>query len=151
MSANLVEPSYMKQARFKLIRGFTLIEVMVVVVIVGLLATMIMPRLIGQQDRAAEVKVKADIRELEAQLALYRLDNFDYPSSSQGIKALVNDPGTKGTWRGYLEKLPKDPWGNDYQYRYPGQKNPNKYDVWSYGADNTAGGEGNKKDIGNWE
>lgn len=137
---------YLKQS------GFTLIEIMVVVVIIGLLATAILPNVIGQQDKAFETKVKADISTIEGQLALYRLDNYDYPSTSQGIQALVTDPGgTKGKWSGYLDKLPKDPWGNDYQYSYPGQKNADKYDIWSYGADNAAGGEGNKKDIGNWE
>lgn len=132
-------------------RGFTLIEIMVVVVIIGLLSAMIAPTIFGQIDNANEKKVLADIKSIENQMALYRLDNFDYPSTSQGIQALVTDPGTRGTWRGYLSKMPKDPWQNEYQYLNPGQKNPQTFDLWSYGADGVAGGEGKNRDIGNWE
>lgn len=131
--------------------GFTLIEIMVVVVIIGLLATFILPNVLGRADQAEQTKAKADIRSIENQLAMYRLDNYDYPTSAQGVQALVADPGTRGTWRGYLDKLPKDPWGNEYQYLNPGQKNTNSFDLWSYGADGAPGGEGRYKDIGNWE
>lgn len=132
-------------------RGFTLIEIMVVVLIIGLLSALIAPTIFGQVDVANETKARADIKQIAGQMALYRLDNFDYPSTSQGIQALVTDPGTRGTWRGYLEKVPKDPWENDYQYLNPGQKNPKSFDLWSYGADGAPGGEGKNKDIGNWE
>ncbi|NND00533.1 MAG: type II secretion system major pseudopilin GspG [Gammaproteobacteria bacterium] len=131
--------------------GFTLIEIMVVVVIIGLLATLILPNVLGRQDQALQVKAKADIRAIAGQMALYKLDNFAYPTTAEGIQALVSNPGGKGTWRGYLDKLPKDPWNNDYQYLRPGQKNPTSFDLWSYGADGVAGGEGTDKDIGNWE
>lgn len=132
--------------------GFTLIEIMVVVVIIGLLATLILPNIMGQQDKAFEIKAKADIRSIEGQLALYKLDQYEYPTTAQGLQALVTDPGaSNGNWRGYLKKLPKDPWENPYQYLRPGQKNPNSYDLWSYGSDKAPGGEGTAKDIGNWE
>lgn len=131
--------------------GFTLIEIMVVVVIIGLMATLIAPNIFGQKEKADEIKVRADLKQIESSLALYRLDNYDYPTTSQGLQALVTDPGTRGTWRGYLDKLPKDPWGNDYEYINPGQKNPRSIDVWSLGADGAQGGEGRNKDIGNWE
>lgn len=130
--------------------GFTLIEIMVVVVIIGLLATLILPNVLGRQDQALQIKAKADIRAISGQMALYKLDNFAYPSTSEGIQALVTNPG-KSTWRGYLDKAPKDPWNNDYQYAYPGQKNSNSFDLWSYGSDGAAGGEGTAADIGNWD
>lgn len=131
--------------------GFTLIEIMVVVVIIGLLATFILPNVIGRADQAEQTKAQADIRSIENQMAMYRLDNFDYPTTSQGVQALVTDPGTRGAWRGYLDKLPKDPWGNEYQYLNPGQKNTKGFDLWSFGADGVSGGEGRNADIGNWE
>lgn len=131
--------------------GFTLIEIMVVVVIIGILATVILPNVLGRADQAQETKAKADIRQLESQLALYRLDNFNYPSTAQGLQALVTNPGGGGNWRGYIKKLPKDPWNNDYQYLNPGQKNPQGIDIFSFGADGAPGGEGRNADIGNWE
>ena len=103
--------------------GFTLIEIMVVVIIIGLLATLIVPNIIGQQEKALEIKAKADVRAISTQLSMYKLDNFSYPSTSQGLGALVTNPG-KSTWRQYLNKMPKDPWQNPYQYAYPGSKNP---------------------------
>lgn len=141
----------MCKSKIKQQGGFTLIEIMVVVVIIGLLATFILPNVAGRQDKAAETKARADIQQLASQLELYRLDNFNYPTTSQGLQALVTDPGTGGSWVGYLQKLPKDPWKNEYQYLYPGQKNPNGFDVWSWGADGVAGGEGRNADIGNWD
>ena len=131
--------------------GFTLIEIMVVVVIIGLLATLILPNIIGRQEQAFQVKAKADIRAISSQLSLYKIDNFTYPTTSEGLAALVSNPGGKKNWRGYLDSKPKDPWENDYQYVQPGQKNPNSYDLWSFGADGVAGGEGANSDIGNWD
>lgn len=131
--------------------GFTLIEIMVVVVIIGLLATLILPNILGRQDQALQVKAQADIRTISGQLSLYKLDNFSYPSTSEGVQALVSNPGGKSSWRGYLDKLPTDPWDNAYQYLSPGQKNPKTFDLWSYGSDGAPGGEGTAKDIGNWE
>ena len=123
---------------------------MVVVVIIGLMATLILPNLLANQDKALKVKAKADIRSLSGQFALYKLDNFSYPTTSEGVQALIANPG-KPNWRPYLDKTPKDPWGNDYQYQKPGQKNTTKFDLWSFGADGVPGGEGNDKDIGNWD
>ena len=137
------------KVRFNTQAGFTLVEIMVVVVIIGLLATFVLPNVVGRQDKAAETKARADIKQLESQLELYRLDNFNYPTSSQGLQALTGGSGTASST--YLKKLPKDPWKNEYQYASPGQKNPDGYDVWSFGADGVAGGEGRNADIGNWE
>jgi general secretion pathway protein G len=135
-------------------RGFTLIEIMVVVVILGLLATLVLPRVIGRQEEAFVVKAKADINALSAALKLYKLDNFTYPSTEQGLESLVKkpegDPVPKH-WKkgGYIERLPKDPWGHPYQYLYPGEKM--EFDLWSLGADGQTGGEGDNADIGNWD
>ena len=131
--------------------GFTLIEIMVVVVIIGLLATLILPNVLGRQEQALMVKAKADVKQISSQLSMYKLDNFTYPTTSEGLQALVTNPGGKKHWKGYLDKKPKDPWDNDYQYLQPGQKNPNSFDVWSFGADGVAGGEGPNRDIGNWD
>jgi general secretion pathway protein G len=130
--------------------GFTLIEIMVVVVILGLLATLILPNVLGRQDQALQVKAKADVQQIANQLALYKLDNFAYPTTAEGIQALVSNPGGKPNWRGYLKTKPKDPWGNDYQYLSPGQKNKD-FDIWSFGSDGASGGTGTAADIGNWE
>lgn len=130
--------------------GFTLIEIMVVVIIIGLLSAAIAPQIFGQQKKAYITKAKTDIRSIDAALELYRLDNFEYPSTSEGLKALVTNPG-KSNWTGYLKDIEEDPWGNEYQYVNPGTKNPNGYDIWSFGADRAAGGEGDGKDIGNWK
>jgi general secretion pathway protein G len=134
-------------------RGFTLIEIMVVVVIIGILAALVGPKLFGQVDRARISAAKAEISTIENAMKFYRLDNFVYPSSEQGIDALVtkpNDPSVKN-WNpgGYLERLPKDPWGNPYLYRNPGTQG--EIDVLTFGADGIEGGEGNNADIGNWD
>lgn len=133
-------------------RGFTLIEMMVVVVIIGLLAAIVAPNLIGNIDTASINRAKQDIRGIETALNLYRLDNFRYPSTDLGLEALVNDPGDSAApnWKpgGYLRSVPRDPWNNPYQYRYPGQHG--EFDVWTYGADGQEGGEGIDADIGNW-
>jgi len=133
--------------------GFTLIEIMVVVIIIGLLAAVIVPQVIGRVDEARVQKAKQDIQGLETALTMYKLDNFKYPSSEQGLRALVekpNDP-TVRNWRpgGYIKRVSKDPWGNDYQYVSPGTRGGD-YDLYSLGADAQAGGEGINEDIGNW-
>ncbi|HLS81813.1 MAG TPA: type II secretion system major pseudopilin GspG [Steroidobacter sp.] len=134
--------------------GFTLIEIMVVVVILGILAALVAPNVIRRIDDANITKAKQDIRAFETALNLYRMDNFKYPTTEQGLQALVvqpNDP-TVRNWKpgGYLSGgLRKDPWGNDYQYVYPGAKGL-EYDLFTYGADGQEGGEGNDADIGNW-
>jgi general secretion pathway protein G len=130
--------------------GFTLIEIMVVVIIIGLLSAMIVPNLFDKQTKAFQVKARSDIRQMTGQLELYRLDVFSYPSSSEGLQALVTNPG-KSNWTGYLNKVQKDPWDNEYQYQVPGTRNANSYDLWSFGSDGVAGGEGSAKDIGNWD
>ena len=133
-------------------QGFTLIEVMVVVVILGILATLVLPRVIDRPDEAAVVKVKSDIQAISTALELYKLDNFNYPSSSQGLEALVSrpagDPPAKNWKSSYLPKIPKDPWGNVYNYRSPGEHG--EFDIWSLGKDSQADGEGAAADIGNW-
>jgi len=131
--------------------GFTLIEIMVVVVIIGLLATFILPNVVGQQGAAFKQGAKAKISQLSSSLALYKLDNFSFPTTAQGLQALVTNPGGKKNWRQQLTKIDKDPWGNDYQYQFPGTKNPSSFDLWSFGADGQPGGEGENADIGNWE
>jgi len=133
-------------------RGFTLLEIIVVVAIIAILAAYIAPKVAGRVDDARISKAKSDIRVLESSLELYKLDNFTYPSSSQGLDALVNRPSGDNTknWRegGYIKKLNKDPWGNEYLYQYPGTNG--EFDVYSLGADAAVGGEGEAADIGNW-
>jgi len=130
--------------------GFTLIEIMVVVIIIGLLSTVVLPNVFGNRDRAFITKARSDISQVGVQLDLYRLDLFVYPSTSEGLQALVTNPG-KSNWTGYAERIEKDPWGKEYQYQQPGTRNPSGYDLWSFGSDGVAGGEGTAKDIGNWE
>jgi len=136
-------------------RGFTLIEIMVVVVIIGLLAAVIVPAVVGKVDEARATRAHADIAALESALTIFRLDNSKYPTTDQGLQALVaqpTDPSIRN-WRpgGYLtKKVGKDPWGNDYQYVYPGTHG-SEFDLYSLGADNQPGGEGTSADIGNWD
>jgi len=133
-------------------RGFTLIEIMVVVVIMGILAALVVPKLMGRTDDARVVAARQDIATLMQALKLYKLDNQHYPTTAQGLPALVVKPasGADG-WKagGYIDKIPKDPWGNPYQYLSPGVKG--EIDVFSYGADGQPGGEGNDADIGSWD
>jgi general secretion pathway protein G len=137
-------------------RGFTLIEIMVVVIILGILATYIVPRIMGRPEEAKQVKARLDIVSLESALRLYKLDSGIYPTTEQGMDALVAEPDTEPLPRkwhsgGYLEKrrLPKDPWGYDYIYLSPGVNGD--YDIISYGADGVPGGEEKGRDINNWE
>ena len=135
-------------------RGFTLIEIMVVVVIMGILAALVVPKLMGRTDDARIVAARQDIATVMQGLKLYRLDNQRYPTTEQGLSALTAKP-TSGPaangWKtgGYLDKVPKDPWGNPYQYLSPGIKG--EVDVFSYGADGQPGGAANDADIGSWE
>jgi len=132
-------------------QGFTLLEIMVVVVIIGLLAAAVVPQLIGNVDRAAVGRAKQDVQQIENSLNLYRLDNFRYPSTSEGLEALVSNPGEASApnWRQVLKSIPRDPWDQPYHYASPGQHGD--FDVFTYGADRQEGGEGVNADIGNWE
>ncbi|MDP5008900.1 MAG: type II secretion system major pseudopilin GspG [Glaciimonas sp.] len=135
-------------------RGFTLIEIMVVVVIMGILAALVVPKLMGRTDDARVMAARSDISTLMSALKLYKLDNQRYPTTEQGLQSLVAKP-TSGPasdgWKtgGYIDKLPKDPWGNPYQYLSPGIHG--ELDVFSFGADGQPGGEGNDADIGSWQ
>lgn len=131
-------------------RGFTLIEVMVVVVILSILAAIVVPRIMDRPDTARITKAQADIRALESALNLYKLDNHNYPTTDAGLEALVQKPADAAAWKegGYMDRLPKDPWGNPYQYLSPGVHGP--VDIFSLGRDAQAGGEGMDADIGNW-
>jgi general secretion pathway protein G len=132
-------------------QGFTLLEIMVVVVIIGLLAALVVPRYMGQVDTANINRAKGDIRGIETALNLYRLENFRYPSTTEGLQALVTNPGetVAPNWRQQLPRMPLDPWERPYQYASPGQHG--EFDVFSLGADGQEGGEGINADIGNWE
>ncbi len=133
-------------------RGFTLIEIMVVVIIIGILAAIVAPNVIGRVDDAQITKAVAEISNIENALKFYRLDNFAYPTTEQGIEALVtkpNDPNVRN-WKtgGYLDRLPKDPWGNPYLYLNPGING--EIDIYTLGRDGRPDGEGIDADIGNW-
>lgn len=133
-------------------RGFTLIELMVVLVIIGVLAALIVPNVLERADDARATAAKTDVNNVMQALKLYKLDNQAYPTADQGLQALVARPSTGPTapnWKSYLEKLPNDPWGRPYQYLNPGIKGP--VDVMSFGADGQAGGEGKDADIGSWQ
>ena len=135
-------------------RGFTLIEVMVVIVIIAILAALIVPRVMSRPDEARVTAAKQDIGAISQALKLYKLDNMRYPTTEQGLQALVKKPGTAPVpenWKGngYLEKLPKDPWGTPYKYLQPGLHGD--VDVMSFGANREAGGEGSDADIGSWD
>lgn len=134
--------------------GFTLIEVMVVVVILGILAAIVVPRIMDRPGEARVTKARSDIRAIESALNLYRLDNYRYPSGQQGLAALVERPRVPPeprNWRnnGYMDRLPQDPWGNPYQYLQPGSQG--EIDIYSFGADGRPGGDGQDADIGNWD
>ena len=133
-------------------RGFTLIELMVVLVIIGVLAALVVPNMLDRADDARVTAARTDVNNLMQALKLYRLDNLRYPSGEQGLQALVAKPSA-GTippnWRPYLDKLPTDPWGAPYQYSNPGLKG--EVDVFSFGADGQSGGEGKNADLGSWQ
>jgi general secretion pathway protein G len=133
-------------------RGFTLIELMVVIVIIGVLAALIVPNVLDRADDARVTAAHTDIGNIANALKLYKLDNQRYPSAEQGIAALVQKPTVDPlppAWRPYLEKLPADPWGHPYRFLNPGVKG--EIDVFSYGADGQPGGEGKNADIGSWQ
>lgn len=161
VSTMIVIKNDMKAIRFNCLRpdarrqhGFTLIEIMVVIVIIGILATLVVPKVMGRPDEARVISAKHDVATLVQALKLYKLDNGRYPTTEQGLNALAQKPSTDPTpmnWKvgGYLDKLPQDPWGHPYQYASPGTHN-NEVDVYSLGADSKPGGQDNDSDIGNW-
>ncbi len=133
-------------------RGFTLIELMVVLVIIGVLAALIVPNVLDRADDARTTAARTDVANVMQALKLYKLDNQRYPTAEQGLQALIAKPATSPippNWKPYLEKLPNDPWGQPYRYLNPGVKG--EIDVMSFGADGQAGGEGKDADIGSWQ
>jgi general secretion pathway protein G len=138
-------------AKSRASRGFTLIEVMVVIVILGVLAALVVPRVMSRPDEARVIAAKQDVAQIMNALKMYRLDNQRYPSTEQGLTALVQRPAAgpaASNWKQYLDKVPVDPWGKPYQYLNPGLRG--EIDVFSYGADGAQGGEGVAADIGSW-
>jgi general secretion pathway protein G len=134
------------------VQGFTLIELMVVLVIIGVLAALIVPNVLDRADDARVTAARTDVNNLMQALKLYRLDNQRYPAADQGLESLVRKPTTGNippNWRPYLEKLPNDPWGRPYQFVNPGVKG--EIDVFSFGADGQPGGEGTNADVGSWQ
>lgn len=143
-------PNTMKKQQ----HGFTLIELMVVIVIIGILGSVVAPKFLDKPDEARVAKAKHDLAALESALDIYRLDNYTYPTTDQGLEALVSQPGgdpAPTNWKqgGYIKKLKKDPWKNDYLYLSPGQHA--ELDIYSLGADGAPGGEGVNADIGSWD
>ena len=134
-------------------KGFTLIEIVIAIAILAILSAIVIPRVVGRVEDARVARAKSDIQALGTALNLYKLDNYAFPSTEQGLEALVSKPAGSPearNWKqgGYIERLPKDPWGNDYQYIAPGQRG--EVDVYSLGADAQLGGEGAAADVGNW-
>lgn len=144
----------MKTSSISAQRGFTLIEIMVVVVIIGVLGALVVPQFMGRTDQAKVTAARTDLQAIGTALEMYRLDNFHYPSTQQGLEALVSKPlgaPPVKNWNpdGYLKRLPVDPWGTPYQYLSPGTRSQG-YDLYSFGADGLSGGEDLAADIGNW-
>jgi general secretion pathway protein G len=142
----------LRSVRRRLSAGFTLIELMVVLVIIGVLAALIVPNVLERADDARATAAKTDVNNLMQALKLYRLDNQRYPTAEQGLQALLTKPTTGAiptNWKSYLDKLPNDPWGRPYQYLNPGVKG--EIDVMSFGADGQPGGEGKNSDVGSWD
>ena len=134
---------------YKLEKGFSLIEILVVLMIIGLLSTIVAINVMPSQERARIEKAKADIVILENALEMYKLEQYRYPSKEQGLSSLVsNKREASNSSRGYIKRLPNDPWGNPYQYNIPGEYGD--YELFSMGADGAVGGQGNSSDIGNW-
>ncbi len=151
-SVNL-HPSFPGKSSIRHQYGFTLIEIMVVVVIIGILASVVVPRIMDNPDKARIAKARNDIQALESALEIYKLDNYVYPTTDQGLEALVTQPTTPpdpANWKkgGYIKKLRRDPWGNDYLYLNPGEHG--EIDIYSLGADAAPGGTGVNADIGSW-
>jgi general secretion pathway protein G len=133
-------------------RGFTLIEILVVIAILAILGALVVPKIMSRPDEARVAAAHQDVQAIMQALKLYKLDNGTYPSADQGLNALVERPSSgqvPTNWKSYLDKLPTDPWGHPYVYLNPGIKND--VDVMSYGADGKPGGEGNDADIGSWQ
>lgn len=152
-----IDCNKIKNSQHPTTRGFTLIELMIVVVIVGILATLLIPRIMDRPEEARRIKAKSDIKSIESALKLYKLDNSNYPTTDQGLQALITKPDispTPNKWRegGYLEakEVPKDPWGNLYYYSSPGSDGKD-YLIISYGADGESGGDGKNADISSSE
>jgi len=144
----------MKSSKINRIEGFTLIEILIVVVILSILAITVVPQFLDQPAKARVARAQADIQNLNKALSMYKLDNFSYPSTSQGLQALVSKPSGQPlakNWKpgGYIEHMINDPWGNAYQYLNPG--NHSAIDIYSLGRDGQPGGEEEDKDIGNWK
>lgn len=140
--------------RSRVAAGFSLIEILIVVVIIGIMAAVIVPRVMDEPEKARMTKARQDVQSLVTALNMYKLDNYQYPSTQQGLEALVRQPSGQPeapNWKpgGYIERLPNDPWGRPYQYLNPGLKS--EVDVWSFGANGMPGGEGNNAEIGNWD
>jgi general secretion pathway protein G len=134
------------------LRGFTLVEIMVVIVIIGILSAIIVPQVVGRVSAARVARVQQDIRTIESALEMYKIDNFRYPTTDQGLRALVEKPSDARNWRdgGYLRELSKDPWEQEYRYVFPGSRGK-RFDLYTLGADGQEGGDGEDADIGNWE
>ncbi len=135
------------------VHGFTLMEILIVVVILSILAITVVPQFMDAPDKARVAKTQADVKNIETAMSMYKLDNFSYPSTSQGLNALIQKPSGSPeakNWKpgGYLSQLPNDQWGNPYQYLNPGSRGA--IDIYSFGADGQPGGEGLNADIGNW-
>ena len=144
--------SFLTRTRRRLAAGFTLIELMVVLVIIGVLAALIVPNVLDRAEDARATAAKTDVNNLMQALKLYKLDNQRYPTAEQGLQALLVKPGTgpiPSNWKSYVDKLPNDPWGRPYQYQNPGIKG--EIDVMSFGADGQPGGEGKNADVGSWD
>ncbi len=133
--------------------GFTLMELLVVIVIIGVLATFVAPKIFDAPEKARRTQAEMQLKGIQQALELYKLDNRKYPTTNQGLKALVEKPAGAKNWKdgGYMQKLPKDPWDNDYIYLSPGIQSKSGYDLMSYGADGKKGGTEDNADITNWE